>query len=228
VNTTHCIFIPGWGGADASWDAVRQALPGSWTHECLSWVDPDGVKKRLDALERPACVVGWSLGALLALDAATHAPKNLNRISLVGGTAHLCAEEAYPGAAPRLLKAMRLRLRRSPEQVLRDFAELCAQPDSDSDFIDGYLQQARNFSSESLDAGLRCLQELDVRPRLSKVQCPVLALHGDKDGVIPLDNIQYAVERLPHADLRVLSDEGHALPHTAPQTIATALENFST
>jgi pimeloyl-ACP methyl ester carboxylesterase len=50
-----------------------------------------------------------------------------------------------------------------------------------------------------------------VAPRLERIDCPVLVVAGADDGLIPKKNAEALARRLPHAELDVLPDTGHAI-----------------
>jgi len=228
-------FLGGWGSTDELW----QATLGSAALDrlapdvrFLSWLDflhdwPRAVAE-LAALPGRLLLVGWSLGALLSQRAALELAQmglneKLTALVLVSATPRLCAAEGYEGADPRMLAAMRARLRRSPDAVLQEFATACAAPDGGEASIHAYLEQARGFETEGLSLGLQALAELDVRSRLGSLRVPCQILHGSEDRIVPLGSVRFLAERLPQARLQVLEGCGHALPFTHPSRIAQCI-----
>jgi pimeloyl-ACP methyl ester carboxylesterase len=64
---------------------------------------------------------------------------------------------------------------------------------------------------------------LDAYPRIA---CPVLLLWADSDPLHPLDAAQEALDLLPDAQLRVLSDCGHLMAYDDPVGLARELIAF--
>ncbi|MCL5270819.1 MAG: alpha/beta hydrolase, partial [bacterium] len=96
-RTPPILFIPGWAATDQAWSAVRSRLAGVRTHD-LGWVaaqrDEAAVRTILAREPEPWLLVGWSLGALLALRAALASPARLRGLILISGTARICAAGA--------------------------------------------------------------------------------------------------------------------------------------
>src|SRR6266545_6704126 len=115
------LFISGWGATDQVWEHVLSAVPGTnpqficWAECAQDWPRPLASVLAKDEQvvapgSRPAgppakgrrsnqyCVVGWSLGGLLALRAALEFPDKIAGLVLISSSARMCAAEDYPGA----------------------------------------------------------------------------------------------------------------------------------
>jgi len=225
--------VGGWGSTAEIWASLARALPEAelevvpWW-QCLgSGAGPLG--SLLAAREPPALLVGWSLGAIALLGAvlaegrAGVAPA----VCLLSGSARMASEEGYPGADPRALRAMRMRLSGDPRAVLADFAALCAVPDAGAtDFAARYVEQAAAVPEGSLGDGLLFLAQRDLRGRLGPRAVSVLWIHGECDAVIPVESARYAAARAPGVRLEVLSGRGHALPWTAAPDVARRIRGL--
>lgn len=69
------------------------------------------------------------------------------------------------------------------------------------------------------------LGQFDLLPRLARVRCPALVLHGREDP-IPLASSEAAARALPDARLVVLDDSGHVPYVEAPEALFPAIERF--
>lgn len=69
------------------------------------------------------------------------------------------------------------------------------------------------------------LGHFDLLPRLARVRCPVLVLHGREDP-IPLASSEAAARALPDARLVVLDGSGHVPYVEAPDALFAAIEGF--
>jgi pimeloyl-ACP methyl ester carboxylesterase len=176
----------------------------------------------MGARERPALLVGWSLGAIALLRAVLSPDgASLPAVLLLAGSARLTAADAYEGADPRALRAMRMRLSREPRAVLAGFAALCAAPDvAASDFASRYVEQSGAVPAGALQEGLEFLEQTDLRGRLGRWAVPVKWLHGECDAVVPVQSARWAAARAPNIQLEVLSGRGHALPWIAVDEVA--------
>lgn len=227
------IFVTGWASDTACWQGVVDELPADLTHVTIGWdaclgndIETNALFAALGKRETPATLVGWSLGSLAVLAAAARLPERCAGLFLVSGTARMTSCDGYHGTDSRVLKAMRLRLERSREAVLRDFSKLCVSSGGDDMFEKRFVEDAKEFSLESLSEGLRYLENADMRPFLPSIDKPVALVHGEKDRVVPLASAECFAEALPSATLRVLSGQGHALPYTSHKIIAEALKEF--
>jgi pimeloyl-[acyl-carrier protein] methyl ester esterase len=227
------ILVPGWGaGADAFAD-VLALLPGvaarvlGWDELLVRGRAP--IDEACDALgPGPIRLAGWSLGALLALDAACAAPGRFAGLALLSGTARFCADgDGHPGTDPRALRAMAARLERDREAVERAFAARGAAPADAAEVGGWWTAQAARFETAVLARGLAALAELDLRERAGALEIPVRLLHGERDEVIPVAAAAALSERIPGARLTVLPGHGHALPRTAPGEVAALLRELA-
>ncbi|MFW5929520.1 MAG: alpha/beta fold hydrolase, partial [Halobacteriota archaeon] len=66
----------------------------------------------------------------------------------------------------------------------------------------------------------------DVTDRLDEITLPVLALHGDQDVSITVEDARETVEGLPDAELRVIEDAGHSSNLERPESANEALKSF--
>lgn len=223
------VLVPGWGADATAFAAALARLPGARTR-VVGWDDllergAQAIAAACDGLAPgPVRLAGWSLGALLALDAALAAPGRYAALALVSATARFCADgEGHPGADRRALEAMAARLGRSRGAVVRGFAEACAAPDGGDAAGAWWRAQAERFTSDALGRGLAALLSLDLRGHLAALRAPVRMLHGERDGVVPAAAAAALAARLPDARLTVLAGRGHALPYTAPDEVAALL-----
>jgi pimeloyl-[acyl-carrier protein] methyl ester esterase len=226
------VLVPGWGTDGEAFAEVIALLPGTETR-VVGWDEilargGVAVAEACDALgPGPVRLAGWSLGALLALDAALAAPGRHAGLALVAGTPRFCADgEGHAGADPRALRAMAARLPRDRGAVLRAFGAACAAPDGGESASAWWEAQAARFRPEVLGRGLAALTELDLRGRVVGLRLPVRMLHGERDAVVPVEAAIAAAGRFPDARLTVLPGRGHALPHTAPGAVAALLAGF--
>jgi proline iminopeptidase len=71
------------------------------------------------------------------------------------------------------------------------------------------------------------LGDFDLLPRVGRVECPVLILHGREDP-IPLEASEALADALPAARLVALDDSGHVPYVEAPDALFAAIEQFLT
>lgn len=225
------VLVPGWGAGPRSMEPLRNACAG-WDVHCVSWFDllREGeplLRRSAENLACPRYLAGWSLGAVLALKSATRTPALWQGLVLCSGTAHFCDGDGYPGTPLPMLRAMRAKLQRTPERVLIDFAANCAAPGNDLDVMKDFLEEANHFTPEALDLGLDALATLDLRGELANVTLPVLAVHGKKDRIVPVEQGRFVMKHVPQGHFCAHPKAGHCLPLSAPDFIANALNDWT-
>jgi pimeloyl-[acyl-carrier protein] methyl ester esterase len=158
-----------------------------------------------DAIEPGVELVGWSLGAMRALEAATQ--MELAGLVLVAGTPQFVRRGQWRyGWPPRVLERMRERLATERDVLVEEFEAGLFAPD------ERRVPIPRERDPAVLDEGLRYLADFSVLDRLDAIRCPVRLLHGGLDTVIPLAAAEHLAGALPDADLTVWDEAGHA-PH---------------
>lgn len=232
VNSGRLIFISGWGTDSSCWDSVINKIdrPVSFRHlnwwECLNdTVERNALLQILEKEKDDAIIVGWSLGTLVALTGVALGSDHVKALVLVSGTSRMTSQGNYSGVDSRALKAMYVRFGRTPRQVIEEFARLSIDGGLDSlaetnEFIDMFVKQAERLKSDHLAAGLRYLQEKDLRRILPEVGIPVHLLHGVGDRIIPVECARYMQGALPKARLEEVQGGGHALLYTIPTHVA--------
>jgi len=183
-------------------------------------------------LER-AVLVGWSLGAEVALAAAASPAvrARLAALVLVSGTPRFTDGEGWPHGLPaRGVEGLAARVRRdAPRAVARFF---------DGMFVEGELDGAARARAEAVRAavppadpaallsGLAVLARADLRAALPALDLPVLLVHGDRDPVCPPGASRAMAAAIPGARLVELAGAGHAPFLSRPEPFRDALSSF--
>lgn len=134
------VLVHGWAMTPAVWAPIRAlladrptlapALPGhagapvAAAADLHTWAEPIAAQ-----IPAAATVVGWSLGALLALELAHRYPERVARLVLIGATARFVAaeppaEQAWPGLAAATVDAFRRGFADDPRATLKRFLAL--------------------------------------------------------------------------------------------------------
>ncbi len=162
----------------------------------------------------PLLLAGWSLGAMAALEAAATAGKRVAALVLISGCARFVRDADNPGGQdPRALRAMIRRLERDSAPVVEQFqaAMFAGGEEGPRDaYINGRGKNYQAIPAKKLAHGLRYLLQSDFRPGLSKITCPVLLVHGERDTVIDISLARALAGSLDDASLCALDRAGHA------------------
>lgn len=228
------LLLGGWAMRPGVWDALAAHLPH---FDCrrpqADWCcrgGPEGLADALAAELPPATVVvGWSLGAMVALQIARRHPQRCAALVLLAATPRFTSSENWPhGLPPELLQNFRSQLEQSPQALLQRFCGLQAQGETAPR---GVLRALRSHAAgtdeaAALAAGLDLLAGSDLRPLLPQIQQPVLLLHGSDDSIVPPSAAYYCAQHLPRATLIRLAGMGHA-PHVSnPALVAAFLQDW--
>jgi pimeloyl-ACP methyl ester carboxylesterase len=171
----------------------------------------------------PAVLVGHSMGALIAIEAALAWPDKV--VALV-----LC------GAAPRLPVSRALLATLENEQAYAHFpawlAERALSPAAKPALKRAFLAAGVAAPRAVTQADFAAIDGADLGPRLEHVRCPIIWLDGADDGIVRMTgDVEHAgivgeqsVET--HAarpgEVRVLAGVGHLTPIEAPAEVAAA------
>ena len=88
------------------------------------------------------------------------------------------------------------------------------------------LHQALRLDPDHLVHGLRYIQTVDLRSRLSAVRVPTLIAHGRKDRVISWQASQLLQAGIGGSDLLLVDEGDHGLVATSPGILAPAIVRF--
>lgn len=196
-------------------------LPGHGRSDDMDDCQLDTLLENLEAVvPGPAVWVGWSLGGMVALAFADRYPQLVRRLILLASTPRFVAAADWPQAMPPArLQAFGESLAEDPALTIRRFLALVAMGAPDK----AALRQLRAQvlaeplpRLQGLQCGLHWLLTLDLRTILSRLSCPLLALLGERDQLVPVA-LGRAMQRLnPALELAVIEQAGHApfLSHT--------------
>ncbi len=211
------LLIAGWSHPAAALDPLARRLSAVCTPRLLAAADFDPAAP----LPGPHILLGWSLGGMLALEAAARQPDRVRALVLVATTARFTlASDWLHGLPPAELRALGRALRDDLATGLQGFRALSAAGRDRSAPTPGHALPDPLPALAPLLDGLRYLKETDHRPLLPRIACPALVVHGREDAVIPLAAGQALAAGLPSAQLVVCEGIGHDLPLRAPEAVA--------
>jgi pimeloyl-[acyl-carrier protein] methyl ester esterase len=193
--------LPGHGGR--LWDAGLGADAGLWADDLLA-----------RASER-AVWVGWSLGGLLALEAARRAPGRVARLILLAATPRFVAQgQGGCGMVADTLGQFMLGLVQDQALTLQRFLALQTVGAEGAREVRALLGQvvakSPPASEEALRAGLAILRDTDLSASLDGLDLPVRVLLGERDRIVPPCVAEMYRQALPHAEIHIQAGAGHA------------------
>ncbi len=162
----------------------------------------------------PCLLVGWSIGGMIALEAALHLPDNVKGLFLISTAARFSSAADYQyGVSPSVVRAMTRGVMREPERTLIDFFKRAHEPFSENaGLIREEVDAALSIGSEDLSAGLKYLLETDLRASLGSINIPSVVLHGSADSIIPWHAGKFLADNIQNSSFRLIDGIGHDLP----------------
>jgi len=227
----HIIFLHGWGQSAQIWHQQTKHfspltrsyainLPGHGgspditTKAWLTHLQQE-IQYHINTHNQPTMLVGWSLGGQIVIKLQQEL-KGLSGLVLVSTTPRFrqhhdwmsgSSDEVWQGFSqaaetqnPKLMQRffqMMLHGDKLSRHALRDIAKTAINKDNPP-------------TAQALQAGLSYLSDLDLRQNLTSITCPTLVVHGQQDVIVPVAAGQYSAQQIPHAELQIFEDCGHA------------------
>jgi pimeloyl-[acyl-carrier protein] methyl ester esterase len=190
-------------------------LPGHGRRGGENWPP---LSELVDALSQAApskvSLVGWSLGGTLALAWASARPQQVAALVLVATTPNFAARDGWKeGWSAAALDEFERSLEDDCNATLQRFVALQCLGDCAERRIFRILRDQMRGELPSLIAlqpALRFLREIDLRDLASRLQQPVLLIHGERDCVVSIEAARRLAHRIPGCRLRVFPECGHA------------------
>lgn len=232
------VYRPGWPAAA---DHVRTIIGDAGTADDDRVTSTDGspadrswsIADLVDAtLALPAVgrlprmsVLGWGLGALVATQLAVTRPELVERLALIGGAA---SGAPLLAAFPTVAALCDVAPEASAEEHMLGLLGRLVSP-AWRPFAEMFLPQLLPRPAATL-AALRqqwaALAGFDLSARLSAIRCPVLALAGDRDALIPPAAGAALPGALPRAHRVMITGTGHAVIWEQPGAVLDQLLPF--
>jgi pimeloyl-ACP methyl ester carboxylesterase len=180
-----------------------------------------------------ACVIGHSMGSLIALDFAARYPERATHLALLATAVPMAVSDALLDAA----------LSREPEAIAMvnqwSHSTLAAKPSSPGPgfWLHGMNQRLMERVAQTGRPRLfhtdftACNAYTDGLARAAQVRCPVLLVVGKRDVMTPPRAAQTLAEAFAQANVpnrTVMLDAGHALMTEQPDATLDTLFAFAT
>ncbi|MCA9259131.1 MAG: alpha/beta fold hydrolase [Planctomycetales bacterium] len=179
----------------------------------------------------PAIVCGWSMGGMVALEAAHAFPEAVSKLVLIASCASFCRRDdavgVYPwGTPPQSLDEMSQGVAASPERTMALFLRNVYRKSLAAADLDRKVAETVRLRRPLLQHGLQYLLHRDLRGIVPLIRQPTLLLHGKLDRVIPPAAAAYLQERMPQATLQWFEQGTHGLCEQLPLETAQQIEGF--
>ncbi|MFC4353157.1 alpha/beta fold hydrolase [Fodinicurvata halophila] len=166
-----------------------------------------------------ACLVGHSMGALVALETAARCPDRVHSLALLG------VAETMP-VHPKLLVAAKEGNPQAVEMIVGWGHASPADPGAEAATA---VQRTRQLLSESVPAVLyndlaACNDYRQAAETAVRIDCPVLLVLGSEDRMTPAKAGRKLLDHLRNAQACQITGAGHMLMLEQPRETARALE----
>lgn len=224
------VAIPGWSCGDGIWSRLlADAGCGAAAHVPVGAARTQQdflplVRASLNA--EPAVLLGSSLGAMLAIEAALRYPAWVQALVLIGGTPRFTTDDRARGWPVRFIERIRRRIGEDPAAAVAAFQAGMFVAGEES--AAGAFQQDPachgGWTVEALGAGLDYLLATDVTDALDALECPVLWIHGAADAICPVGAIRDVPARHERC---VIPAAGHLLGWTRPRDVVETIRRVA-
>ena len=180
----------------------------------------------------PRCVLlGWSLGAKLAMEIAAQEPQRIAGLVLVSPTPRFAVAADWPyGAAPEVLDALARHLREDYRRTVGEFLGLQVRGSANAaDTLAGLraaLLAQGECPPEVLLRSLQLLHQVDQRPRLPLITSPTLVIAGQYDRVVHPEASRALAALIHGARFAEIPRCGHAPFLSHAEEFCALLEDF--
>lgn len=238
------ILLPGWAFPAQVWAGVAPRLSEFATPQAVDLPHTNGVAVGVDfILEQTArqllaqapegaLWIGWSLGGLVAAEAAKLAPERVAALVLVACTPKFVGSPDWPCAtAPEVLAGFQHSLGEDQSGTLRRFAALCAHNGRRAETkvvrtLTQAMKQTSEHASTMLAAGLEILRHADLRDAFRALICPVLCVLGEHDPLVPAAVADAIIALNPRLKVIRIAGAGHAPFISHPTEFVSAVREF--
>jgi len=177
-------------------------------------------------------LLGWSLGALVALAAYPAVWERLASLVLVSGTSKYCSSPDYPCGLPsKEPRSLSLLLKRNPQKAMDGFHRKMFTDELHAEKgFEAFEREVMPFLPppfpEVMVPLLQTLETADMRHVLSSIREPVLLIHGDRDLICPVDASRYMAKQISGAQCAIQTGAGHAPMFSRPNEFNSTLDAF--
>lgn len=226
---TPIILLHGWGMNKTIWSEVIKLLPQNIQARirCLDLPGYGDNRLELDdynlaaltswlasEVDKPSIVIGWSLGGLLAQNLTFCFPEKVIKLGLIASSPKFMKSDTWPGIKSDVLTLFLNQLSKDHVKTVERFLAIQAMGSEsarkDITALKNVVLNVELPSQIALQEGLRILQDVDLTEQLSQLTCPVFALFGKLDSLVPIAVEQEVKKINPNIQTSCFDKSSHA------------------
>jgi pimeloyl-ACP methyl ester carboxylesterase len=225
---TNLLFIPGLLCDETLWQPVLQAFKNTYDSQIVDIASCEVIEELSQALcqhvNKDIVLVGFSLGAWIALSMCTILPKYCKALILISSA---------PGS---LTTTTRQHFLTYIQQIAAGNFEEFIEADFKQD-VSAANQNNPNFKKSLMDMMRRQGPEVAIRQLnamlkfkgnfdLSHVHCPTLLIRGVDDKSVNSKRQEQMLQEIQQAELAIVPNSAHYVPLENPKMTALTIENW--
>ncbi len=237
------VLIHGWSMHSGIWRRFAQNLgqyyqvicvdlPGHGHSEALEpYVLEKVTEELMNAIPvQTFHVMGWSLGATVAIDMASRFPERVAALMVLAGNPCFVQKNDWPGVKFEVLQSFADNLTLSCQATLMRFLALQVNGLDNGKTLLKQLKQAvlecDPPAVSVLQGGLKILRSADLTGALQLMNRPLVFILGDKDALVPVQSGEKVRQLKPTAEIQVLQNAGHLPFLTHQQQVIEIIVHF--
>jgi pimeloyl-ACP methyl ester carboxylesterase len=203
------VLLSGWAQPA---DALLHLAPDALAFDYSLYGSADEAIKALKA-QNPSHIIAWSLGGQLALRALAKGALHLKHLTLIAAPMQFVSDESLKGMDATTYQLFRDSYASDPIRTKARLHALIAKGDRETKQVMAML--SHHAKVDEVAHWLPWLEDLaahrlDIGALASAP--PTLIIHGMNDAIVPFEQSEALVKRLPRAELMAWAEVGHA-PH---------------
>lgn len=222
------VLLHGWGAHSGVWAGLRDRLAENFRVTCIDLPGHGNSPYQAQAMDSlPALAeavlaiaplnaswLGWSLGGLVAQQAAVLEPGRIEKLILLASTPSFVVRDGWSNAVDvAVFEAFYQDLLGDAQATLLRFIALqtrgSRQAADDARMLKRVLLQPLP-DSDALQAGLNLLRQADMREQVGMISAPTLLLAGARDTLLPKRALAEMAGLFPNAGFEIIDKAGHA------------------
>lgn len=223
------VLIPGMGNTALLWSAQVDALSADYEvvvpgYEGAESIDAMAEKVLAQIPAASFSLVGFSLGAYIALHLVRRHAERMDRLALISASPFADTGQVIADRERLIAQALE-----NYDGVLEGIGRFIVCPDGPRarEARDAVTTMGRELGVDEFCRQQRVASERpDARELLPAIRVPTLVLCGAEDPVTPPGGNRYLAEHIPGASLQVLEKTGHLLPLERPQEVNRSLADW--